>query len=956
MRKSKISSSSPVLPWIYLVWAIFVASSYWMLNPKYSLAVAHQAYFAPVVSTLVILALLGWLYAKTKILDRLVSGIGIFFLSVILLLPYWISFSGSYSSIHFGANAFVQLVAHYVWMIWILLLVWLSAYGIGDRIMQWMRWSPERYGLWYSLAIGQMVWTGVLFLLGVLGLLHQMILGGILLLFIAINVKRVWSLVRSLWQPIHIKGKRSIWLIILSGILILFVGLNLVYNIKAFPIGWDAGSYYINLSSLIGEESGLVRGYQAYNQSLFGSLGLLIFKSLPGVFALVISGGILVALLIYQLVRQYASRTMALFAALWFYSLPTVSFLSTKDVKIDLGLLFILIVTVLMFVEWLGTKTEQKKSVLVVVGLLLGFAVGIKYTAVFFAGSLLVMYWYARVGLRSALALLLVMVSAFVLIRVDRISGVAMGVSGGKLLALVTAIPGILYLLIKNKKKVLAPLKLSGVLAVVALLGFGPWMGKHLAENRSIKPMKWLFGKSEFPKLNEKFLESDEMDIREALFIALRDKENKKKERSSKNEEILRYLGYERGITRFVSLPYDVMNNLNIRDPYVHVGFLFLMLLPILLWSGKIKNKWLRVLLWIIPVWLAGVGLVSHMANSLQQPELSIFELINAYFAYYNQDVTLPLVLFKVFGYLVSYLSLPILFLLKIKYVTVNFLIYPISFFLGLAGMYILHHRFKSLDERLRWLMISAYVFGVFWWIFGGGIIWYAYYMLALVIVLAAIGWDRKLKDKSLSWTRYPLWGFGGLWVMMALLLRLTGLNPETEELSKKMFVPEMFRYASGSLDKDEVLGEMFPRMDVAVKALNSSSGKVYRVGTYLPYFIRDNNKRVFSDNQLDVHDQISSRYSSKEALAATLYRDGFEYIVVDLNTATIDNTPEQSLRKKFRSFMFFLFDNPRIQQITTDRQVRGTVNGETKLFYEVFGSNETVVHSGSFAVFRIVP
>ncbi len=955
MTKLKNQTKKNYAGWLHLAWIVFSIATYLVLNYKYQLAFKAQHYALPLLFSVVLLCVLGWLQQKTKLLRPVSNVLGLVGLSLLLMAGFFISFARVNSSIPFGANEFVHLSANYLWVLMQLFLVWLSAYAVGDKILSKFRWAyTEAYGVFYSLAIGQMVWTFMLFALGTFGFLSRWSVWVLMLVFLASNFKKVFSFgLQGLVRPFELKKERGMWYVLLAGMFCLMAGLNLVYNIKAFPIGWDAGSYYINISSLIDNSGRLVQGFQAYNQSLFGSLGLLAFNSLPGTFALVLSGGILTAGFIFVIVKRHASAMMGLLASLWFYTMPTVSFLSTKDVKIDLGLVFILLVTLMMYLDLPNDKSKAKKSVFVLIGLLLGFSVGIKYTAVFFAASLVLTHWYRQLGIRSTMALLLCFLSAFVLIRVDRISGVGIDQSGGKIVALVALILGVGYLFFKNKKRILPPLKFGLALTTISLLAFSPWLGKHFVENKSVRPMKLLFGKSEAPKLNEKFLDSDQIDIPEALFI---NRKEKKEKRSAKNEEILRYMGYERGITRFISLPFDVMNNLNIVDPYVHVGFIFLLLLPVLLWAGQVKNRWLRYILWLIPVWLAGVGLVSYMASSLNHPDLSVVQLIHRFFDKFNYGATLPLLFFKLFGYLISYLSLPILYLLKLKYLTYNFLTYPLSFLLALLGLYLLHHRFKNLDKTLKWMLISSYAFGVFWWIFGGGIVWYAYFLLVTVIILAAVGLQKQIDEGRTGWLRYPIFASFGLWFLMAVLLRLAGLNPETKDLSKKLFVPEMFQYASGTLEKDEVLGKMFPQMDKAVEILNESDGKIYRVGSYLPYFVKNNNRRIFSDNQLDIHHQISKRFSSKEALASTLYRDGFRYIVVDLNTATIDNTPEQSLRNKFRAFMFFLFQNPRIQQVLTDRQVKAEVEGETKLVYEVFGSNETVAHPGSFAIFKILP
>ena len=59
-------------------------------------------------------------------------------------------------------------------------------------------------------------------------------------------------------------------------------------------------------------------------------------------------------------------------------------------------------------------------------------------------------------------------------------------------------------------------------------------------------------------------------------------------------EELHRYIGYERLLPRYLSLPYDVVMNTNIGGPLIDFGFLLLVFLPILLLFG-IKNRWLKI-------------------------------------------------------------------------------------------------------------------------------------------------------------------------------------------------------------------------------------------------------------------------------------------------------------------------------------------------------------------------
>jgi len=69
--------------------------------------------------------------------------------------------------------------------------------------------------------------------------------------------------------------------------------------------------------------------------------------------------------------------------------------------------------------------------------------------------------------------------------------------------------------------------------------------------------------------------------------------------------------------------------------------------------------------------------------------------------------------------------------------------------------------------------------------------------------------------------------------------------------------------------------------------------------------------------------------------------------------THTIDKTPEQSLTKKFNTFLNFIYQNPRLELMATNRVVKITRNdGGPSNVREVFG--EQIINHGTFAIYRI--
>ena len=134
----------------------------------------------------------------------------------------------------------------------------------------------------------------------------------------------------------------------------------------------------------------------------------------------------------------------------------------------------------------------------------------------------------------------------------------------------------------------------------------------------------------------------------------------------------------------------------------------------------------------------------------------------------------------------------------------------------------------------------------------------------------------------------------------------------------------------------------------------------MYRVGTYLNYHIAFNDRRVLEDNQLKVFGFYDLRLPDSGRFVDVLKENGFRYILYDINTPSVDKTPEQSLAKRCDTFLRMLINNPQAELTITDRIVQSqnpnaqvvepnkTYNGAT---YGLLGSQVKV---GTFLLFEL--
>ncbi len=199
-------------------------------------------------------------------------------------------------------------------------------------------------------------------------------------------------------------------------------------------------------------------------------------------------------------------------------------------------------------------------------------------------------------------------------------------------------------------------------------------------------------------------------------------------------------------------------------------------------------------------------------------------------------------------------------------------------------------------------------------------------------------------------------YAFLAIWTVMVFALRIgniTGATPP-QQYGQSFFHPVIYDYNSGVKDYKAVMDKMYPDLYNTLEEMNKTESLVYKIGTGLTYFVKNNHTRLFEDNQLGSFNYMTKVYSDKTEITNALKFSGFEYIILDLNTVTIDKTTNRSLTQKYNNFLDYVTDNPTVQLINTNRVVEKTDpnTGNTQLYR---GLNGKVVFGGSYAVFKLI-
>jgi len=412
-------------------------------------------------------------------------------------------------------------------------------------------WFCELFGLNFKktaalvveVATGIMLVTALLFVLGLVIMLKWFVIAPLFLLLLILRYKKTLGFLKALIAPIAIPQNLN-WLgaIGISALLII-TAINYNQLLRPIPTGYDALTLYVNLPSLIGTHGSLVSGYQPHNWSLFMALGYVLYDMTEVTLCLSSLGGIFTLLAMFYIGKYININVNYLLLGLAaFYLTPSIVHQSSKELKVDLGLLFIQLSIIIVFIYWyFKTSTSINKNdelvtsnfsfgflnkfhsiklferlrsshykYLILMGMLTGYSVGIKVTSYFIALALLAGIWLLRKGKFGYLAIFFFSFALSLFIRADAISGLrAYHLSADlvKYACLGISLVFLVVAFIKERDLFIHKLRSSIIYGIIALLSFAPWLGKSYLETGSTEIMVLINGKQTGPKITVEALD-----------------------------------------------------------------------------------------------------------------------------------------------------------------------------------------------------------------------------------------------------------------------------------------------------------------------------------------------------------------------------------------------------------------------------------------------------------------
>lgn len=184
--------------------------------------------------------------------------------------------------------------------------------------------------------------------------------------------------------------------------------------------------------------------------------------------------------------------------------------------------------------------------------------------------------------------------------------------------------------------------------------------------------------------------------------------------------------------------------------------------------------------------------------------------------------------------------------------------------------------------------------------------------------------------------------------------------DPNNQGSSHLFLKVPSFQYATHNIDRGEALWRFSPFYRDALTYLNRNlDEKIYRVGTFMQYHIKQNDRRVLEDNQLGKFENTLSKLDDPSYFLNVLRDNGFRFVLYDLQSASLDKTPEQSLYKKNIDFLNLLLDPNETKVAVTDRIVEDPSGGVIQLPGATIagrsGLSGKIVYQGSFVLFELL-
>lgn len=503
-----------------VIWFCIILLDYFNKHPIYSSSIEYFQYPGLYISagTVVALIIFNLKYDRWTGIKIPVNGLTITALSMVFSLFLIVSHRNyAYTE---ASSADIRKIFATTWaLIGFIFLFMFVLKSMGRVVYRRLFKNHIKASYLVDLGFGIILFTLCLFVLGLFGGITESTVIALLFVFALVNLfYLVQSLKSFFFSPVDISGLNILGIASFCFI-VLYVLLNLISSIGPFPSGFDSRNFYLNISQLIAQNNSLVEGYQPYYWSLFMSVGFALFDKVELALLLSYSGIVLTLLAANRFAKRHLKldQNIRYFCLLLFVVTPAVTNQMYTEHKVDLAMLFFQILTLdymMTLFKKLSAIDEEKdfksnlKSLLpiiILVGLLSSFALGIKMINMFMVFAILVLIWWDSRNRFGILAMLCFTLLLFLFAGVDELSGLNkyhLSIGFVKIVLALIMLASLVVSIIKFRKSSMLRVWITGVYLFCCGVFIGPWVVKNFIEQKSLNPRILLMGKDPGPDVS----------------------------------------------------------------------------------------------------------------------------------------------------------------------------------------------------------------------------------------------------------------------------------------------------------------------------------------------------------------------------------------------------------------------------------------------------------------------
>lgn len=739
------------------------------------------------------------------------------------------------------------------------------------------------------------------------------------------------------------------------------ISVNFISVFRPFPIGWDDLGVYMNYPKLLAEVGGNMPLWSMYPWQLFTGIWYLFhsqtFAFLLNSFSSVIA--FFVIFLWFSSLLPKDSKTffnIPLLSWTIFLGLPMVVFQTAKDMKLDIGLFSVSFLAVmLLYILYSHISRLDRKHILLLlisIGALAWLAFTIKVTSLLLISSIIGVIFYFFLWYFWFLSYIFLYISIFTFWNLWGVMNVTFPSDNSLMVfwvSLLSLLLSIIFFYFSIRWEI-SRIRTLWIHLSLFLLGvifsFLPWGIKNISELSNMSEFtiyRLIWGKIEY-------FEPDYLSIYNAKEYAEKTKlltyQSLDENGNTKNEDLGRYFGYEEGINNYLKLPWNLTMQVNQKGEFTDIGFLFLAFIPSLFLFLPSRNKYFYS--WILG--LLFLGLIYFIPGPLSYFISSIFDIFKLPFGYliilaiylgcssflfFSLEKKDKLIEIFVYNLIFSTFFVFLWAISAFWVVWYGISMYGAFLFMIATGYFYLseYQDHESEEIKDKKLSQSFLIFGIFLiYIFMSIIPRYVSNLQSSSFIDYKMG---EYSENRAVFTSHPEY----LDTLFALNIDDTKKDEFIRQykniflqiLTKYQMNEEVFTYLDSIQDIKslesfalQVTSLSYDGSDIKILSLQKemegaleelynnliyprkeflSQQKIYKIGTFMRYFISDNTTRILEDS-LVVNFDTYMFDTDSNLTAERIKKLWIGYLLVDLNAATIDNDPRKDLTRRYENLL----------------------------------------------------